>query len=766
MTSARNSKTALNHVLAVLLDFGETSPALEALHDFGIDSIDDIHLLTSDDLANLTYQSATETKPLNGIVRKKLAMLLRWNDSMIPTSNDPVPVDQWFTLTEDDYKRFCRQASRLQNPAPASSTAVQPPSLPPPVPESAPTVLTDVSSPYIPPMTTHITIHLDRARPLYIAGEEVTGKVVVTYSEEHSSSYSSVMATFVGASECCWKRSANEDATERTYWSRAFLYAQRTLAGKLYETGAQRLQTGSSQVLFAEGECQYVGEMIINTASSASYKVRVCYETNHQSYNFLLKGAVIGERELDVVASGEIQTLELSSTDSMNENDDAPRASHISVSTKPIVGSSLVVVQIYSVTFQQPAHREGMVYVQLYDTSEDTKANEPTLQEEYHFSFPLPTNTLGSAEWTGQHNRKGVIGYWLGAHMQSPQVAVTKQLIYVLARNPIPKRDMILPVYSVVNDRSIVCAQWGGYFSSEIGTVNIKLCLDRRLYAPWEAINLAGSTVTNNTSERVIIIVGLHRQVEFTALEGDIVRQEKFSRHYPLRIKGSIRRFAAKCWQEDTWNFSEEKLLLNIPPVPPSSIHGKAIGGGSKDYWPVRCIYSIQLTVARQGGESSIARAEIPIFVCAFPQSHEYVSSNTPKELESQEPCQIDSCSVGTVVDGMLHVDTNPIPLEIQETPGGERNWNELWRVKVGESKATFSRSTHVLNIIHKNQPGEEVEDESGEEGSNGVVEDELGEEERSNDEVKVQLDEAVGRPVEDCVEETQIPAKEQLDVE
>ena len=684
-----------------------------------------------------------------------------------------------------------------------------------------------------------VAVELDKPRPLYVAGENISGclvfilplpagvtedyealaaetKVKETDDEDNDGLFGgiSAVATLMGTSQSSWKRHRGDTASavfsptssptrashkQRTLWNRTFLYSQMTLLGNLYETGPRRIRKGSDLISFADSEdCPSLGEILLaedtRIEEDSPWKLRVCFDgnTHYNEKDMILKGKDIGETTVDVLklasASGEIQSLALSRPERPStlivddnkeeeqvDNKERPVASEVRVSCN--FAHNQMVFKVHSVSLRTPPLQEGMVYVKLWDPKTDEvnlenfeydNEEKPTaLLVTLPFSFAVPPPMPGSAQISGFEGRSGKIRYWLGAHIQveNEKPQGTRQLIYILARNPIPKPFMLFPAFTAEREQTITCPRWQGRFPQEIGTVDLKLSLDKRLYVPGETINLAGSEVANHTTGRIIVMVSLIRQVTLTALEGDVVWQETTTKQYPLLQTGSVRKFAAKLYQEDTWDFSAEEVELVVPACTPSFFPARVKEHGKQDYWPVSIAHSIELSAKKEGGESSIAKVEIPIALCSLPLSQGSMSSETPLEVPNQEASAMDTSFMGSYVDQTLQVDVTPSPIEIETWPDGELDLNEVWGVRAGDTRATFSTSTEILTVqTSENYTEDDMDSRLSQDGSVSHDDEDLTESELVADDVQdIQKIEESGqrelRQHNEC--ETEVGAKE-----
>lgn len=138
---------------------------------------------------------------------------------------------------------------------------------------------------------TAIGIELDRSKPVYLAGECITGSLVFMLpldgedqAEEDDNVDSEAdedcpsqrtggvwaVASLLGSSYSRWKekvpanprRKKGAVVTKKVGWCRTFLYSQRTLLGNLYETGPQILRKGTTDVQFGD-HCESIGTILL-----------------------------------------------------------------------------------------------------------------------------------------------------------------------------------------------------------------------------------------------------------------------------------------------------------------------------------------------------------------------------------------------------------------------------------------------------------------------------------------------------------------------
>lgn len=127
--------SALQHVLATVLGFGDDSPAAQALSIYGATDIYDLLSIPESDFATLSYVRDTPIPPaeeggsasvrrdvlsLTPMIQRKLILVCQWHAAL--SDVEPVTVLQWHNLTADAFNEF--RVSKRTPQAPSSTPPV------------------------------------------------------------------------------------------------------------------------------------------------------------------------------------------------------------------------------------------------------------------------------------------------------------------------------------------------------------------------------------------------------------------------------------------------------------------------------------------------------------------------------------------------------------------------------------------------------------------------------------------------------------------
>jgi len=164
------------------------------------------------------------------------------------------------------------------------------------------------------------------------------------------------------------------------------------------------------------------------------------------------------------------------------------------------------------------------VYVQAYRLPEggvvpgkklpgpDKKTQLPTGETIFPFAFALRTDAPGSAEVrAGDYAfiRYDVYANVDIARWKDPSRRVT---ISVIPNRPVPTLKLLVPAVNEVCDQLIYKCSCCCFRCCQLsGLVSTKLAIDRRSYAPGEAIDFRGSSVVNDSTEALEVKIVLHQ---------------------------------------------------------------------------------------------------------------------------------------------------------------------------------------------------------------------------------------------------------------
>jgi len=581
---------------------------------------------------------------------------------------------------------------------------------------------------------TAIGIELDRSKPVYLAGECITGSLVFMLpldgedqAEEDDNVDSEAdedcpsqrtggvwaVASLLGSSYSRWKekvpanprRKKGAVVTKKVGWCRTFLYSQRTLLGKLYETGPQILRKGTTDVQFGD-HCESIGTILLPEETTfeedSPWRIRVCYDKNEKGEK-ALDGVCVGEIDVDLLAciqSGTVVEHELYSGVSTQDSN-SPVAAKVYTSFQ-VEDKDGLCFRVHSVAFHSPSFQDGSIYVQLYNPNgelfidegeSDNPENPTSLIMTLPFSIELPRHLPSSVSYSGFETKTGKINYSIGGlfQLENQKVATSQVSVYVVSRNPLPVPKMLLPVFSCLQSQNLMVPSWRGMRNKSIGSVNLLLRFDKRIYFPGETIDLTGSLVTNNTSESLMVYIKLRKRVDLTSLEGDVLRQESLNKLDPLLYLDSAKRFAAECLPKDTWKFEESGTSIRLPIAAPTFLPPTRCGSGQN--WPIRFSYTLQLSATKEAGQATTAMIEIPILICNIPdlfKSPPNASLYDFTEIESVESssewCQYEEEVLQTTP-------SDDMTLKLIDEEGSD----SLWPLQIGERKAVYSVARQLL---------------------------------------------------------------------
>jgi hypothetical protein len=567
---------------------------------------------------------------------------------------------------------------------------------------------------------------LDRPRPLYLAGETVTGTIQCSSKNKNNNTQqkvlerekqsfdpiNSLLVIFSCIAECGWIEATanNESISHRVHHSsRQVLFFEQE-STNTFVTSPQFLMRG---VTIVEMDSRY------NTTSTASdsgdgqdpsfwiFQVLWWPQTSPHRTNSsipLCLGQVMVAKE-DTPSKETSEQVSYLITPSKHLEGSVPYGQSIEVSF------SRELITIHSVTLQRPFMEGGSLQVtRHFHTNKNHSDNLPphiTTQ----FSFAIPRNAPSSLAVT---NPQAQIRYSITIVLLGDSHQVHEQEFYIVPHPPPFANVLYRPTWTSRQKVSLRHKRGFFWFANRTSEPNddddddgitCQLGLLQRIYASGDILQFTSQTQVHNYThdQDIQITLRLIRIVTCTVLDG-YVRRQVTSKSYPI---GTLRRrrFSKVLYPHETWEPAQQPKgqdsTFVIPSLPPSTCR---FGEGTT--LPVQVSYTVQLHVSLANSNETLAQAELPVYICALSPR---TMSCFPDGTEWDPHENWEDCGSECIVNDSL-----PLP-EMRVSPSKS---NALWEVKIDGQHGDYSPREHVLTMLHE-------EDDEQSDGEDSILSEE-----------------------------------------
>lgn len=229
------------------------------------------------------------------------------------------------------------------------------------------------------------------------------------------------------------------------------------------------------------------------------------------------------------------------------------------------------------------------------------------------------------------------IGYYILAKIDKKAWRNTtlKVPFVILPTRPVPMPQLLAPIVDRIDPMPIYKAKCCCFTCGQAGTVEIKLSLSRRAFAPGEKIDLSGSEVVNDSTIPVTARVVLRQTIMLCSTSMPISKSEQSDR-FEL---GTI----IVAPQSSS---SLGSLDITAPALPPSFFGARGLLVRGKTVEPLTFAYELSLQAKAQSGHK--VKLDTPILLSAVPPKAEVINdmASAPSLLRFDNLFEIQTYSV------------------------------------------------------------------------------------------------------------------------
>jgi len=313
----------------------------------------------------------------------------------------------------------------------------------------------------------------------------------------------------------------------------------------------------------------------------------------------------------------------------------------------------------------------------------DKKVSLPGGRTTYAFAFPTRADSPGSAVINcGDY---AYIAYYIKVEIdrkgwKNPSL---KLPITVIPSRPVPMRQLLSPAYNQIEPSPIYAAKFCCFKFKEAGTVNIKLHLNRRAFAPGETLALSGSEVMNDSTMNCTWQIVLRQDIKIST-SGRLASSKNGYEKFTLLEKGVASQSHLRL----------DDLKAKIPAVPPSFFGANGLSVARRE--PLRFSYKLVLQVKAPSGHK--VKVEEHILVSALPATREAIenfsTSGCPPIVTSADistyavsddgPCETVALQTGLEDGGVIETAaTGTANIWEQDDTGASGNTNYIYQPQV-----------------------------------------------------------------------------------